>query len=92
MMDHKSQYGYFEANLAEGGEIVNTIVSTTGLSTWARHGMFMYLSWGFGGLIMIITNRYMKHYHRIHMWIHFLVGNAITFISMHQTFWAIRIE
>ena len=41
------------------------------------HGWFMWSAWGFLGYIMIVSNRYLKRFHWLHLWINITSGVII---------------
>lgn len=41
------------------------------------HGWAMWTSWAVLGYIMIVSNRYLKRFWRVHLWIHGIVGFLI---------------
>jgi hypothetical protein len=46
------------------------------------HGWFMWAAWGLISIIMILTNRHLKHVWWLHMWIHRIGGTAILLITL----------
>ena len=41
------------------------------------HGWAMWTSWAVLGYIMIVSNRYLKRFWKVHLWIHGIVGFLI---------------
>ena len=50
----------------------------------------MWTGWGFFGLVMIISNRYLKHLWWLHMWIHRIAGSIILLITFIMGFLALK--
>eukprot|EP00351_Strombidinopsis_sp_SopsisLIS2011_P003863 CAMPEP_0116878290 /NCGR_PEP_ID=MMETSP0463-20121206/10023_1 /TAXON_ID=181622 /ORGANISM="Strombidinopsis sp, Strain SopsisLIS2011" /LENGTH=198 /DNA_ID=CAMNT_0004526329 /DNA_START=231 /DNA_END=827 /DNA_ORIENTATION=- len=78
---HGSNYGFFKLSLdssgsSSGGEVSN------GLSFFALHGIFMAISWTFFGLLMIISQRYLKQYYFGKQLIHSLSALVIFCMTM----------
>lgn len=48
----------------------------------AFHGLLMWTAWGILGFIQLATNRYLKMYWKINMWIHRIAGSLIWLITL----------
>lgn len=46
------------------------------------HGWIMWAAWGILGFIQLASNRYMKMFWMVHMWIHIIVGSLIILITI----------
>jgi hypothetical protein len=49
---------------------------------YKTHGWLMFLSWQILGLLQIASNRWLKAYWRINMWIHRLSGTGLLVITL----------
>lgn len=54
------------------------------------HGWMMWVSWGFFGFFMIASNRWLKRFYWLHMWIHAVSATAILIITFIMGFLAIK--
>lgn len=52
-----------------------------GIDPFFLHGFLMWFSWGILGFLMIVSNRYLKSFWRIHLWIHIICGSLIFIIT-----------
>jgi hypothetical protein len=46
------------------------------------HGWFLWITWFILGMIMVLSNRYMKVFWKVHMWIHRVSGFLIFVLTI----------
>ncbi|CDW84971.1 cytochrome b5-like heme steroid binding domain containing protein [Stylonychia lemnae] len=49
---------------------------------YVYHGWLMWVSWGLFGLIQLASNRYLKMYWKVNMWVHRLSGSIIWILTL----------
>ena len=54
------------------------------------HGWLMWLAWGFFGFIQIASNRWLKPFYKLNMWMHRICGTAILILTLVMSFIAIK--
>jgi hypothetical protein len=52
------------------------------LNVTYAHGWLMWIGWGVLGFIQIVSNRYLKNFYRVYMWIHRITGTLIMLITI----------
>ena len=60
------------------------------LSITYLHGWLLWVGWGILGFIQVVSNRYLKNYFRIYMWIHRITGTLILLITIAMGITGIR--
>ena len=73
-----SNKGIFSILFQSSGRVTTGTIKLDGEPDFFEiHGWLMWAGWGILGFIMLVSNRYMKRFWWLHMWIHRVAGLLI---------------
>ena len=78
---HGPNKGVFSILILESGVTHGEIMPDGTVDILFYHGWLMWVSWGFFGFMMIASNRWLKRFYWINMWIHGFSGMMILIIT-----------
>lgn len=78
---HGSNRGFFSILITATGVTHGEIMPDGSTDILFYHGWIMWLSWGFFGFFMIASNRWLKRFYWLHMWIHGFSGMMILILT-----------
>lgn len=81
-----SSRGYFTIEIMEDGTIKDYVEPEpepeSTFNLYLFHGWMMWAAWSFLGFIQLLTNRYLKQFWSVKMWIHRIAGSLIWIITL----------
>jgi glucan phosphoethanolaminetransferase (alkaline phosphatase superfamily) len=79
---HGKNKGFFEIFLNKDLTVTGEAKEFVIAEFYYIHGWLMWGAWGLLSLLMIVSNRHLKHVWWLHMWIHRLGGTFILLITL----------
>ena len=80
--DHGSYVSYINLHFNANGTLTGEVADVTGQLAIQIHGWALWAAWGILGLVQIASNRYLKVFWKVHMWIHRIGGTLIFLITI----------
>ena len=80
---HGNDRGVFRMRLNSDG---TSTVLLAQPKTWQRHAWIMLYCWTIACLLEVFSNRYWKHWFRVHQWIHSLVGYTTAILTAYSMY------
>ncbi len=74
----------------DSGEITELSSDDDSFDFFKLHGWMMWTAWGLLSLIQIISNRYLKMYWHLNMWVHRINGTIMMLITLIFGFSALK--
>ena len=90
MAYHNSNRGVFSILILPTSVTHGEIMPGGEIDILFYHGTLMWVSWGFFGFFMIASNRWLKRFYWLHMWIHGFCGMVILTITFIMGFLALK--
>ena len=84
---HNNGFGYWGFRIRGDGTFEEPDGSN--FDFYKFHGFMMWAAWGIFGLVQLASNRYLKVYWRLSMWIHRISGLIILLITLTLSFLAL---
>lgn len=78
-----SNKGFWSFMIQSSGRVTSGTIKPDGAPDFFEiHGWFMWAGWGILGFFMLLSNRYLKRYWWLNMWIHIVAGVLIYACTM----------
>ncbi len=82
MKYHKTKRGFAGIEILSDLSVRTSAVTYETFDFYVYHGLLMWTAWGLLGFIQLASNRWLKGYWYLNMWIHRLAGTSIMIITL----------